>query len=173
MKTLVDALQDIRAARIQMERLNDRLPDIIGAEALRVIDDNFEKEGYNSGSGIERWPARSSETNKAYDKRRGGLKGSVFNSKNKLLQQTGNLRASIRKLKQGRNVFVGVNLLKVPYAKIHNEGGQGLMYDKISFKMPKRQYMPMPHERPNPVILLRAKRKIEFEHARIMSKFRK
>lgn len=205
MKDLRDALNDIREARQMMEKLNDRLPDIIGVEALAVIDKNFDNESYDTGNGKIRWKERTPATNRAYDNRSGGLKGSVFNSGSKLLDQTGNLRSGIRKKREGRNVFIGVNLLKVPYAQIHNEGGsisikarrQTLRFSQAGrfkagrinrskgeywrrrtigahvIKMPKRQYMPMPGERPNGAILKRAKRKIDFEHARIMKKFRK
>lgn len=205
MKDLRDALNDIREARQMMEKLNDRLPDIIGVEALAVIDLNFEHESYDTGNGKQRWKERAPATNRAYDNRSGGLKGSVFNSGNKILEQTGNLRAGVRKKREGRNVFIGVNLLKIPYAKIHNEGGSiSIKARRQTFrftgggrfkggkinrsngeywrrrniaahviKMPKRQYMPRPGERPNGAILLRAKRKIDFEHARIMKKFRK
>lgn len=198
MKSLQDALQDIRKTREEMDRFNQRLPDIIGIEALNAIDQNFENESYNSGAGITRWPKRKAATNKAYDRRSGGLKGSVFNSGNKILQQTGNLRAAVRKIRKGQNVFIGVNLLKIPYAHIHNEGGTismkggrvllwgskgftskwgGAKRGKVSkahtITMPQRQYMPTPGQGPNPMILKKAKAKIEFEQNRIMNKFRR
>lgn len=202
MKDLRDAIQDIRQARENMEKLNDRLPDMIAIEALNVIDENFERESYNSGNGITRWPARSPKTNKAYDRRSGGLKGSVFNSGNKILQQTGNLRAAVRKTRKGNKVFIGVNLLKITYAQIHNEGGTIQVKERRvtvrigaggrfvgrnssaryvrnrtaaahTIKMPRRQYMPLKGQGPNPLMLQRAKRKIDFEQDRVMSKFKR
>lgn len=199
MKSLADALSDFRQAREKMQRLEDQTPNIIGVEALKVIDQNFENESYDSGTGKTRWEARASSTNKGYDSR-SGVQGSVFSSSNPILQQTGNLRDSIKKKVQGRTVFIGVNLDKVPYAKIHNEGGQitiaartQAIYFKAgrfskrmkgtrkrrvhmpghSITMPKRQYMPMPNERPNVKILKAAHKKLIFERDKIMKAFKK
>lgn len=186
-------------ARQQMERLDAQTPNILGTEALNVIHKNFKDESYDTGFGKTRWPARSPKTNKAYDKRY-GVKGSVFNSSNPLLQQTGNLYDGIKKRILGRTVWIGVNLMKVPYAQIHNEGGRirvGITRRTLYFSkgggfakkgehsyskkkavaahsiiMPQRQYMPKPGEKPNPAILKAAYRKLRFERDRIMNAFR-
>lgn len=200
MKTLDNLLADFRRAREQMDRLDAKLPNIIGVEALKVIDKNFASESYDTGFGKTKWAPRSPATNKSYDKR-SGVAGSVFNSSNKLLEQTGNLHDGIKKKVLGRTVWIGVNLTKVPYAKIHNEGGRiriGITRRVLYFKkgggfakkgehdykkkkavaahsitMPQRQYMPKPGEKSNPAIMKASYRKLQFERDRIMRPFKK
>jgi phage gpG-like protein len=188
MKDLKDAFNDIRRAREEMERLNNRLPNIIGRESLAVIDQNFVNESYDDGVSKEPWKPREAATNKEYDRGRAMMKNgklskyrvganknykaSVFSSENKILEQTGTLRNSIRFKVSGKTVFIGVNLLRVPYARIHNEGLRGMMYGKVPFRMPRRQFMPWPSEGPNPKMLKRAARKLKFEQDRIMKIFK-
>lgn len=163
MKDLKDALSDWRKAVEQIEKLNSRMPTIMGNEALKVIDKNFENESYDTGSGKEKWEQRSAKTNAQYDSRKGGLKGSVFNSANKILQQTGNLRDAVRKKVYNASVFIGVDLKRIPYAQAHNEGNEYL---------PQRQYMPIEGEPENPAIMIAVLKKIKFEHEKIMRIFK-
>jgi phage gpG-like protein len=194
MKTLEDALKEFRTVREKMEKLNARTPTIIGNECLRVIDQNFINQSYDTGHGRTKWAKRADATNKGYD-RRSGVKGSVFNSSNPILEQTGNLRDGIKKKVINRSVFIGVNLLKVPYAQIHNEGGTIVMRNvmhfgkngrwvrkenssykrvrKVTIKMPQRQYMPTPMEGANPAMLKAAGKKLQYEQSKIMKPFKK
>jgi phage gpG-like protein len=129
---LLSKFKQIRRDTIQLK--NDA-PRIYGVIAVREIRKNFDRESF---FGKQKWKRRSPATNKAYDKRR-GVKGSVYNSKNKLLRQTGNYYNSIHYEQLGNKVSIGVNQKLVPYAKIHNEGLTGLAWGKHSFRMPKRQ----------------------------------
>lgn len=164
MKDLNDALKDFREAWIAMEKLNSKLPTVAGVEALRVIEKNFDNESYDTGNGKVKWEARSEKTNAAYDKRY-GVRGSVFNSANKLLRQTGNLFDSIRKRVAGMVVFIFFDTKKVPYGQVHNEGDS-------EKNIPQRQFMPMPNEPENPAIMKALFRKYSFERERIMRKFK-
>lgn len=145
-----------------MQRLDRDLPRIIGVESVKVVKQNFINQSYNTGAGSVGWEARSSKTNRAYD-RRGQYRGSVYNSANKLLLQTRNLYNSIAYTVNGKSVTVGVNQSLVPYAKRMNQGGGGV---------PARQFMPKPGDPPNIAILQRVKRKIEFERNKAMAPFR-
>jgi phage gpG-like protein len=109
-----------------------KLPRIIGNEAVRSIRGNFAIEGYYDGNSFKQWAERKPSTNKQYD-RRGNYKGSVFNSDNPILKQTGNLRDSVKYKATDKLVRVGTDLDIIPYAQAHNEG---------IGKQPKRQFMP-------------------------------
>jgi len=196
-RDLARALQDLRDAKQQMSKLEDRAPTIAGVEGIKWIQENFQKESYDG----KKWKPRSDRTNAAYD-RRSGVKGSVFNSGNPILRQTGNLFDAIRKKITGTKVFLGFDTGKVPYGVVHNEGGviekttrkvtlffrggrfaakqKGTRRKKKDatiyahgYKMPKRQFMPAPGEPENPRLRERIVRKILFERDRILSKFKR
>lgn len=91
----------------EVEALLQDAPDIIGTEALRVIDEHFEREEL---IGVQSWPPRVPGTPR--DDR-------------KLLSDTNTLQDSIdyQVRRGGTEVVIGVDLARVPYAQIHNEGG--------------------------------------------------
>lgn len=155
-----------------MEKVRQTLPRIIGNEALAVVRENFRLQAYDTGSGRTKWAKREAATNKRYDSRK-GVKGSTFNSGNKILIQTGNLRDSITYRITGMSVRIGVDPNIVPYAQIHNEGGAGNAWGKHKFTMPKRQYMPTDAEGPNKKILDRVRSKLKYELDKALKLFKK
>lgn len=163
MKSMDDLISDFNKAHKAMVNLNNRLPRIIGHEAIEDIHHNFDTESYNNGNTVTAWPERSEKTNTAYD-RRYGVKGSVFNSANPLLVQTGNLKDAITFMVKNGGVKIYVDLDKVPYAQVHNEG---------SDKIPQRQYMPTGEEGPGTGLLMKVQKKIDFERDKILAPFRK
>lgn len=170
MKSIAALLSDWRQSRERMELVERNLPRIIGSEVVKIVKDNFRLEGYATGAGIKKWAQRKSSTNDRYDRRK-GVKGSVFNSSAKLMQQTMNLYDAIHYRIEGKNVFVGVNLTLVPYAEIHNEGLTGSAWGKVPFKMPRRQFMPAPGDKPNPLITRAVKAKVDYEVKQTMQNF--
>ncbi len=128
-------------------------------------------------------------------------KGSTYNASNPLLRQTNTLFNSIRFIISGGNVFIGVDLAMAPYAKVHNEGGtinqkertavlhfgsnkkfssvknanyaQKNTIGEHSFKMPRRQYMPLPNQPGNPKIINAVKKKLDYETKKAMQTFAK
>lgn len=181
MKGLNELLRDIANARQQMEKLSNDLPRIIGVESVKVVKLNFALQGYDSGNGVTKWPARKASTNAAYDRgriknsRTGKLskyrsgknstyKGSVYSSSKPLLEQTMNLLNSIHYVSSRRTVWVGVNLSLVPYAKAINEG---LAHQPI------RQYMPKPNQGANSKIQSIVKKRIDYETSKAMRLFKK
>lgn len=182
-KTLQQLLQDFRKATGEMEILKNNLPRIIGVEAVKVVKQNFQLQGYDNGFGVNKWPPRSPDTNLSYDRGRGRklgagsraknqYKGSVFGSHNPILMQTRNLYSSIQYFLAGRNVTIGVDINIVPYAQKMNEGGTG-SWGKNKTWPPARQYVPKPGEPPNPKILKAVAGKVEFEQNKIMKAFKK
>jgi phage gpG-like protein len=171
MNGMIQLLGDWRRASEEIIALVDKLPRVIGNIAVKEVKNNFTIQGYDSGAGVQQWEPRKDSTNKRYTKRY-GVKGSVFQADNKILLQTRNLYNAIRYKATKNSVTIGVNLDLVPYAKIHNEGGQGNAFGKASFTMPKRQFMPMPSDTmANPKIMAAAGKKIIFERDRILKKF--
>lgn len=199
MKSINDLLRDYRTAQAGLEKTMRDIPRILGAEAVRIVKDNFRLQGYDTGSGVTAWPQRKRSTNKKYDSR-SGSKGSVVNSGNKILDQTGHLKDSIHYEVSGDNATIGVDLNIVAYAQVHNEGGvitkgnrtmtlhftqshrfstPGKAFSarqaKVwahSYRMTKRQYMPTPYERPNKKILNAFEAKIKFEIDKSMRIFK-
>lgn len=181
MKGLSQLLRDIQKARDELATLQKNAPRIIGVEAVRIVKDNFRLQGYDSGNGIDKWPARTVATQAAYNRgrslnpktgklskyrigRNSTYKGSVFSAEKPLLEQTMNLYNSLDYKVRGNRVFIGSNLSVIPYAKIHNEGGRGI---------PQRQYMPLPNQPVNKKMRDVIGGKIKTEQAKAMRNFRK
>lgn len=189
------ALDDLRKVKADLEKLQKDAPRMAGVEAVKWIHGNFAKQGYKG----RRWKKRKDSTNKRYDSR-SGVKGSVFNSANPVLDQTGNLKDSIRAKTEGNKTYIGFNTDKVPYGVIHNEGGtieigsktrsvyfmgnrfaqrgkhnraENLIYKAHIIRMPQRQFMPKPNDPIDPSLMKAVTSKINFERNKIMSIFKK
>ena len=97
-------LDDI-ARRVQ--HLRDRLPLLIGNEVVNFALDNFDKQGFDTGTVVRKWQPRK------HGDRPGGA---ILVGK-----QSGRLRRSIRQLRRtDTSVWVGSDEV---YSGIHNEGG--------------------------------------------------
>lgn len=94
---------DFKKKSISTSELFDKLPAIMGNMALNFFDDSWKRKGFIDNR-IERWPQRISK-----------------DSGRRILVKTGRLRRSLRMQASGRRVIIFTD---VPYAKIHNEGGQ-------------------------------------------------
>jgi hypothetical protein len=171
MKSIANCISDFKAARQDMKKLQADIPKIVGSEAVKVIKANFRLQGYDSGSGVTPWKDRSAATNKQYDQRK-GVKGSVYQSSNKLLKQSGVLFNVVKYQVQGKLVYVGVDLGLVPYAKKMNDGGPG-KWGKNSTNTPARKYMPDDGEGPNVKMLKAAFKKIQSQRDRALKQFKK
>jgi phage gpG-like protein len=111
----------------EVKKLDKNMPRLLGTEAVKDVKSNFDKQGYEG----QKWRSRSAKTNEQYD-RRGNYKGSVFNSSNPILKQTGNLYDSIEYKVTENQVEVGSFLSHIiPYAKRHNEGLKGMPQRKF------------------------------------------
>ena len=171
MKTIAQLLSDFKTAKEGVRKLQADIPRIIGVESVKAIKQNFRAQSYDSGTGTTPWKERSADTNKRYDKRY-GVKGSVYQSSNPLLKQSGVLYNSVQYKVQGRLVFVGVDLGAVPYAQKMNDGGPG-KWGKNATNTPARKYMPADGEPPNVKILKAVVKKVNSERNKIMAPFKK
>lgn len=171
MKSIGNLLTEWRSSNIQMKRITDSLPRIIGNIGVRTVKENFKLQGYDSGFGVKAWEPRKDSTNKSYD-RRSGVKGSVYNSQSPILEQTRNLYNSIKYEIASKSVTIGVELSLVPYGEKMNEGGPGKWGKNPTFT-PARKYMPTPGEEPNPKMIRRIERKVLSEVQDAFSQFKK
>lgn len=100
-RNLHDIAKDIRAFK------RDKLGTLVGIEAVKFFEYSFRRQGFIN-TALVKWQPRKRD-----DTRRPGRK---------TLVDTGRLWRSIRVVKKG-NGFVTIGT-DVPYAQIHNEGGQ-------------------------------------------------
>lgn len=168
-KSLHQLISDIRNAGDNVEKLQRDIPRIFGNESVKVIKENFKLEGYDSGTGVQKWAVRSPYTNKSYDKRH-GVKGSVYQSGNPIMSQTLNLYNNTKYYLQSKAVVVGYDLTLVPYAKKMNDGGKGT-WGKNNTDTPARPILST--DKPNIKILKRVLSKVEKERNNAMNLFKK
>ena len=123
MKDLKTGAKELKAMADAYKKLDKDVPRIAGIVAVKIMRENFAKGGWQEKKGsIDKWKARKAATNFAYDHYH-NYKGSVYNSGNPVLRQSGNLRDSISyKLEGAHKVFIGSNLNLAPYAEAHTEG---------------------------------------------------
>lgn len=107
---------DLRPLMNAFKKSSKKLPKVLGNAAVKHFQDNFRAEGFVDQS-VDKWVRRKRETKRSRGK--------------KILQNTGRLRRSIKRLSTtfGR-IVVGTR--GVDYANIHNEG---------LGSMPKRQFV--------------------------------
>lgn len=120
-----------------------KLPIIVEVEGLKFIKGNFRKQGFQTGTSVQKWKKRKTRDRKnrditRYRTDRVGTKGSLnrFGSKNKgrailigFNTAGDKLSNSFSATKSSKQVVFSTYK---EYAKIHNEGGDA---------MPKRQNM--------------------------------
>lgn len=173
-KSLKELLADWRRTKADMEKLmTEKLPKIIGVEAVRVVKDNFRLQGYDTGDSVQKWPKRNKRTDYRYNKRY-GVKGATVQADAPIMDQTGDLKNSIDyDVINAKSVKIGVDLHLIPYAAIHNAGLMGKAWGKNPFRMTKRQYMPSASEGPNKKILKAIDKKVNFEIMQVMRLFKR
>jgi phage gpG-like protein len=174
-------------------------PRVIGVESVKIIKANFQAQGYKATSaGTKKWKKRSPTTDEIYDynrtssyrtpklgkksKHRNPYKGSVVNSKNPILKQTGNLRDSVTYKVNGNVIEIGLwtkpvtiagkTVDTIVYGKINNEGGTVMMFGKHTVHIPQRQFMPTPRQGPNRQMLDIYKKKYSQQLNKIMGQWK-
>lgn len=130
----------IEQQRLLQETLNGFV-DIMGVEARNHFVKSFKDQGFTDTS-LEPWEARKDEEaftgSLDFRKSRSGFLNTEEGNR-AILVKSGDLKRSIKVLSKTQDsVTLGSDL---PYAQIHNEGGNGLAFGKHPFKMPKREFM--------------------------------
>jgi phage gpG-like protein len=140
MKDISDLEKDLALEIVQLKQLYENdLPNEAALELEILTDESFRKEKYQ-GAGGKKWPARKNDkddyTKKGNAKPRSRRRG--------LMVQSGELiRSTEASIDKGTDITVSIGSDKV-YAQIHNEGLIGKAWGKHPFKMPQRQFMPVP-----------------------------
>lgn len=109
--------EDLRDKSEKIRLLQKNTPKYIARAWEKMTDANFSAQGFvENGTARPRWKKRKYETVKSSGKR--------------ILFDKGNLRNSIKFQALADRVRAGVDISKVPYAKVHNEGGRLTQYVK-------------------------------------------
>lgn len=110
----MDALklkEDLLRKASQVKKLNAQIPAFVAGAAEKMKDANFAAEGFvQNGSANPKWPKRRRETRRSTGKR--------------ILHGSGHMQNNVKAKTLADRVHVGVDLSKVPYAQIHDEGGK-------------------------------------------------
>lgn len=113
--------EDLRGKSDEVRRLQKRIPRYVAAAAEKMKDANFSAQGFvENGTARPRWKKRKRENH--------------LTRRRRILYGTGNLQNNVKAKVLADRVSVGVDLSKVPYAKIHNEGGQFVQYVKAHIR---------------------------------------
>jgi len=143
MKPISALIHDISELQKKTEELQKKMPRVVGKLGVDAMKRNFVLQGFVGMGTFTQWKDRSQYTNTIYDNRvKYNLKGSVYNSKNPILTQTGNLKSSLTYRINDNEINIGCNLNQIPYAKINNEGGAKKFGNKW-VRIPKRQFLGM------------------------------
>lgn len=113
--------------------LKRTIPPVIGVMGRKFFVDSFAKQGWDD-NGLQSWEQRKDKTNTRaiLVGKSGGTKSGAHI----------HLRQAVRDSLQSSSWEAIDYVVKgVPYAQIHNEGGEGLAFGKYPFKMPQRQFM--------------------------------
>lgn len=158
--------EELRARLAEVNKvLRSDLPKVIGHEAREHFTDNFRRGGFVDG-GLKRWPdvkrrdpsspwygfEYRGERRTSYAFRRDRVTGKTYKAKKQkrlnyspaatkhapLTSKRNRLMNSIHARTRGMSAVV---YTAVPYARVHNEGGEAKVFGKRSFTMPKRQFM--------------------------------
>lgn len=115
MRNVQKMADDLRAKMTKVQILNKKIPAYVAGAAERMKDANFSAQGFvENGTARPRWKNRRQETTRTRGKR--------------ILHNTGTLQNSVKVKALSDRVTVGIDLTKVPYAKVHNDGGRVVQY---------------------------------------------
>lgn len=117
---------DMRKHAAEVSKMMEAAPRIIAGAAIKMKDANFSAQGFiENGKVANPWPKRKKETTRTEGKR--------------VLHSTGTMQDSVKSKIAGRRIHLGVDLAKVPYAQIHNEGGKAGR--GLKAEIPERKYL--------------------------------
>lgn len=127
-------LSQLRDATNGVQKLQQDLPRMAGVEWVKVVKDNFIKEGYDSGEGFKKWAPRKESTNRAYDRGRvHALKKEKVATAKKLSKATGEKADRLRAHLQDINRRIAQAMGPL----VKNENGSGAVHNGGTPKKPR------------------------------------
>lgn len=122
MKDIRKLAEDLRGKLDDVRRLQKKIPRFVAGAAEKMKDANFSAEGFvQNGTPRPRWKKRERETRLTRGRR--------------VLYGSGNLQNNVKAKALADRVNVGVDLSKVPYARVHNEGGRFVQHVKAHARL--------------------------------------
>ncbi len=107
--------EDLKKKALAIEKLKKQTPGFVAGAAEKMKDASFSAEGFVvGGSARPKWAKRKVETRRSSGKR--------------ILHSTGYMQSNVKAKASVKQVRVGADLSKVPYARLHNEGGRVIQY---------------------------------------------
>lgn len=117
MQDIRKLVEDFKGWSEEVRRLQKKIPRYVAAAAEKMKDANFSAQGFvENGTARPRWKKRKQENHLTRGRH--------------ILYGNGNLQNNVKAKALAERVSVGVDLSKVPYAQIHNEGGRFVQYVK-------------------------------------------
>lgn len=110
MNDIRNLASDLRKKLRKVEELKSKIPKYVAGAAEKMKDANFSAQGFvENGNARPRWKKRKRETRLTQGRR--------------ILHGNGTMQDSVKVNALSDRIKVGVGLGYVPYAKLHNEGG--------------------------------------------------
>jgi len=108
-------ISDLRQKASEIQTLKKKIPAFVAGAAEKMKDTNFSAQGFvRGGTAHPKWKKRQKETKRTAGKR--------------ILSGTGYLQSNVKAKASSKQVRTGIDLSKVPYAKLHNEGGRVIQH---------------------------------------------
>lgn len=108
-------INDLRKKASEIQKLKTKIPAFVAGAAEKMKDANFSAQGFVvGGSAWPKWAKRKKETRRTSGKR--------------ILSGTGYMQSNVKAKAAQKQVRIGVDLSKVPYAQLHNEGGRVIQH---------------------------------------------
>jgi phage gpG-like protein len=121
-----------------MQEVKKQLPTVLANQAQTFFTHSFDKQGFEEGKDPWQEVKRRQEGTSEYKYPK--YKGLGRRTK-AILSGSGRLkRAVASSVRQATWDLIRL-IVDVPYADIHNKGGEGKAFGKHAFKMPKREFM--------------------------------
>lgn len=109
MKDFESLPDDLQALARETDTLRRMMPRIIGVEGVKFVRGNFDAEGFREAS-LQVWAKRKHESSRSSGKQ--------------VLSDRKHLKDGVRYEASGLDVIIGIDGAKLPYGKLHNEGGE-------------------------------------------------
>ena len=119
-----DFIADLRIMSGKLNKFVKTIGGQVGAVVLENVDDNFRSQSFDG----DKWPERA----KPPARGKGRKGGAGEDNGRAILMMSGRLRRSFRMTSTGLVITVATD---VPYAEVHNEGGQVTQTVTVTKKM--------------------------------------